>query len=206
MQNKRKNNQLTSPRSVGMWDINALLHCAPISRIKTLRDDEGRRAFTLIELLVVVLIIGILAAVAVPQYQKAVYKARALEIISFVNALEKGIDIYALERNLQGTTFFMENGVNELDIDLSSFITCGYKDGHYCHANSGKWFLEGVSCAYVEGDTDKCTGLISDSKNFDIGFWKGMDDTWFKASCNNNDLATPQGKQFCAVFNTLTGA
>lgn len=53
--------------------------------------------FTLIELLVVVLIIGILAAIALPQYQKAVLKAKVTEAISIGNALEKSMDLYVLE-------------------------------------------------------------------------------------------------------------
>ena len=72
----------------------------------------NNKAFTLIELLVVVLIIGILAAVALPQYQNAVWKSRNAQLKQLVKAVAQAEEAYYMANGKYAANF------DELAIDL----------------------------------------------------------------------------------------
>ncbi len=104
-------------------------------------------AFTLIELLVVVLIIGILAAVAVPQYRKAVDKSRYSTMISAARSIENAQDAFYLANGRYGA-------MDELDISFPSDLPKRETEGNRLFIGSAG-FLTGAiytSAIYFDGD------------------------------------------------------
>ncbi len=73
-----------------------------------------RKGFTLIELLVVVLIMGILASVAMPQYFKSVEKGRAAEGIDALAAMANAEERAYMQRGSYVTS------IEELDVGISN--------------------------------------------------------------------------------------
>ena len=74
--------------------------------------------FTLIELLVVVLIIGILAAIAVPQYQKAVTKSRFAEAMSNLRTIAEADKVCRLAGGGTGGGCFTPGLCTMADLDV----------------------------------------------------------------------------------------
>ncbi len=107
--------------------------------------------FTLIELLVVVLIIGILAAVALPQYNKAVAKAQVLEYETHLTALGKAAAVCKLSKGESCT-------IDELDIKVPE-----------CKLNEKL-----AKGGFITQSANSCEYVITDSQALAIGLYNGM--------------------------------
>lgn len=128
------------------------------------------KGFTLIELLVVVLIIGILAAVALPQYQKSVLKSKVMPKIMFARMLINAQELYYMENGTYGSQTDL---VLELPGDCKFIyggeIICG-TDWLFNNATSGT--PEGwMNVAYCPGHNGKGSFSCPKNSKFSVNFY-----------------------------------
>ena len=150
---------------------------------------KAKKGFTLIEMLVVVLIIGILAGIALPQYNQAVEKARLSEVLINAKAIEDSIDRYLLQNGFPYEQIsFQDFG----DIELS-----GGEWGDWSYSKN-KYKYEAY-CAY----SPYCEILIGDKEDF---YSSAAFNVYWSAGekgkqCYTND--TDKGRFICKYLEPL---
>ncbi len=179
------------PSSVGMRDKGAAHTLYPALQACGV-TKRSVRGFTLIELLVVVLIIGILATVALPQYNKAVYKARATKLAAMVDAYQKAIDLYVLEYGYENAIFLGEGYEDfpkkELIIDFSETEAQNLVNYYKGEVPQSGWMCEnstdyvGCTLSFAGDKTDLMIEKIPASNTWQIDC-KG-NDTEGEIACN----------------------
>ena len=161
--------------------------------------------FTLIELLVVVLIIGILSAVALPQYQKAVEKSRAAEAMVFLRHLKDMGTMYMLENGSGDYISFSDLGVElpsgySLVSDGNGGVAC---NKHWCFMTNAEMWGDDVT---TTPDSPMARRYKNGNYEDDDGLFYSLE--YISSNSSNNAgqiICTDDQANWCSMFGTTSG-
>ena len=149
---------------------------------------KKQQGFTLIELMIVVAVIGVLSAIAVPQYQKYVAKSEAASALATIAALKTNIETAIAENGVFPTLVATAEGSNDYgvpkleDIKGTIAFTAGADKpgGEVIYA-----FTDGKSSSLLEAGTIKLTRDKDGNWICNTKFGAGTDKTIIPNNCTH---------------------
>ncbi len=154
------------------------------------------KAFTLIELLVVVLIIGILSAIALPQYTKAVEKARMAEAVINLRAIANANQIYHMTNGVYAEA----DDIDKLDIEIPGEVNTEILSNTRLGTKN-----------FIYSPTGSGFAWLALAQRADNGVWRGTTNGYYlyisqaepdKIKCTAYEGAKDFEKQLCSQINS----
>ncbi len=133
-----------------------------------LARKQMARGFTLVEILIVVVILGILAAIVIPQFTSASETAKASSLVTQLQTIRSQLELYQVQHNGNYPTLVQLNAdwaVMTSETDNAGVIAAGNPFGPYLQQSPVNSFISSVADADIS-----LAALGADAFTADVGW------------------------------------